>query len=158
MKKPALILARIIWIFWALSWTWGLATGNLVRPFHPLNFISSVSIITGVICIWPKKVVSHFIAAAAGIIASLIMGFQFSVLVYAFPTGSQIRTNWGPIEFEGTIALLMLFAPLFTLLTTSAIILWKSADEIDKKKEPNQSLQTTTMAVTDAAAQPPRQP
>jgi hypothetical protein len=26
------------------------------------------------------------------------------------------------------------------------------------KKEPNQSLQTTTMAVTDAAAQPPRQP
>jgi hypothetical protein len=27
-----------------------------------------------------------------------------------------------------------------------------------KKTEPNQSLQTTTMAVTDAAAQPPRQP
>jgi hypothetical protein len=27
-----------------------------------------------------------------------------------------------------------------------------------KKKKPNQSLQTTTMAVTDAAAQPPRQP
>jgi hypothetical protein len=27
-----------------------------------------------------------------------------------------------------------------------------------KKNEPNQSLQTTTMAVTDAAAQPPRQP
>jgi hypothetical protein len=27
-----------------------------------------------------------------------------------------------------------------------------------KKKAPNQSLQTTTMAVTDAAAQPPRQP
>jgi hypothetical protein len=26
------------------------------------------------------------------------------------------------------------------------------------KKEPNQSLQTTIMAVTDAAAQPPRQP
>ena len=28
----------------------------------------------------------------------------------------------------------------------------------DFKTEPNQSLQTTTMAVTDAAAQPPRQP
>jgi len=27
-----------------------------------------------------------------------------------------------------------------------------------EKKEPNQSLQTTIMAVTDAAAQPPRQP
>ena len=32
------------------------------------------------------------------------------------------------------------------------------ADINHEKKEPNQSLQTTTMAVTDAAAQPPRQP
>jgi hypothetical protein len=41
---------------------------------------------------------------------------------------------------------------------------WKKlADKLalrlaEEKTEPNQSLQTTTMAVTDAAAQPPRQP
>ena len=43
----------------------------------------------------------------------------------------------------------------YSLLALSVMIL---AVSIRRKKEPNQSLQTTIMAVTDAAAQPPRQP
>lgn len=139
MKKTALVLARIIWVLWALSWLWGLTTGNLVRTFHPVNLLTNVSIIAGSICVWPTKSVYQLIAGAAGITASLVMGFQFTMLLYAFPDGSQIRTNWGPIEFEGTISLVMFFTPLLILLITSAIILWSSADEIDQKKSPKQS-------------------
>jgi glucose uptake protein GlcU len=44
------------------------------------------------------------------------------------------------------------------ILTCIIFIISFIARNKKKKKEPNQSLQTTTMAVTDAAAQPPRQP
>ena len=47
---------------------------------------------------------------------------------------------------------------LVLLVTLLALVGWLRERYIEKKMKPNQALQTTIMAVTDAAAQPPRQP
>jgi hypothetical protein len=49
-------------------------------------------------------------------------------------------------------------APFIFALWPLALLRPKQFQTAVKNTEPNQSLQTTIMAVTDAAAQPPRQP
>jgi len=158
MKKYALIITRVIFIYWALPWIWSFATGSLIRPLHPVNLLFSLTLILGVICVWRKNSVFQLIAGASGVIASLAVLFQFSLLVYSFPSGGTYSTHFGSLEFEGAIALAITLIPPVLLCVCAAIILWNAADEIDRKKEPNQSPEPMPMAVTPPAAQEPRQP
>ena len=63
--------------------------------------------------------------------------------------------RWGLKDiriYQGVLGLGLLTGLSFSITSLVLIIL------AYRKKQPNQSLQTTIMAVTDAAAQPPRQP
>lgn len=139
MKKYALIITRLIFIYWALPWVWSFATGSLIRPLHPVNLLFSITLILGAICIWRKSTVFQLIAGASGVIASLAVLFQFSLMVYSFPSGATYSTHFGSIEFKDAIALAIILIPPVLLSICAAIILWNAVDEIDKKKGSNQA-------------------
>jgi len=82
-------------------------------------------------------------SASAGLPVILNFG-HIGALGYAFSMS-------GSIQLSGILFVFISYAAAIAAVVYIGT-------KYPEKKEPNQSLQTTTMAVTDAAAQPPRQP
>jgi hypothetical protein len=96
---------------------------------------------------WGSSIFLCLISPVAWAMVSLVMAFPSGLII------GQILKLSGRTYSDDFINS-ALTAP--TLLV--AILVAFFAHGQYTKKKPNQSLQTTTMAVTDAAAQPPRQP
>jgi hypothetical protein len=108
------------------------------------------SAFNGLIMIWGGPLCVLTIPAFLGAILWSVVLSRPSLIVFlnllALQSLNVALSREGSMEWMVIISLLAAVAADIFVLRTKP------------KTEPNQSLQTTTMAVTDAAAQPPRQP
>jgi glucan phosphoethanolaminetransferase (alkaline phosphatase superfamily) len=141
------LLAFFLFVsFWNAKWP----------AFAVLCFFTAILILLAR-TILKKERISRSVTAVAASVFWIAYGTLLSrrIIFMIQEGGMERRDGYGsPMAFLlGMISegfLLALPAMAFTLL---AVFYTEK-----KTTEPNQSLQTTTMAVTDAAAQPPRQP
>jgi hypothetical protein len=114
---------------------------------------------------WPSAYYLQSFPVIRGIVSVLgygIFGAGLWVFASNLFTSSITRRSYESLAVA-TLGLAIAYQSIYALLIIAVILAWiemRAHLGIEPKKttEPNQSLQTTTMAVTDAAAQPPRQP
>ena len=117
MKSLPLIILKGMLALLAVGWLWQLIRGDLVRPFHPVNLLIVASLISAAILIWIPK--ARILACAFATLYALVFGFQIATLIIAFPSGATFSSNYGPLQFEGFAAHVVIWVPLLLIVACS---------------------------------------
>ena len=127
--------SRVSWSILAFSWAWGIFTGSAVRPLHPVNLLASAALLVGAVTVWLNHPRAQLTSGLAGIASSAIMGIQYYVFSSMFGGDTEIRSNWGPFQFDGPVALFAYAGPPAVLFLASPVLVWKAANQLDRINE-----------------------
>ena len=133
MKSLSLVTLRVILTLLALGWLWQLKNGELIRPFHPINLLTSASLLLAAACIWVPA--TRIVASAAAIVYSAVFGFQITTLMIAFPSDATFSSNMGPFVFEGASAHIVIWTPLILLVVCGLITICKNKGRQNKSEQ-----------------------
>jgi hypothetical protein len=129
MRKIGKYILRAVWLLLLFAWIWNLSSGRAVQPLHPFNIILTAVVLIGTLTIWFSAHAARLLSSICGVIAAVMMGYQFWVVMTMFTgdTDVQFRASFGPFDFEGIAARAIVWLPTLLLLGLSAALLF---DEI----------------------------
>jgi len=121
------------------SWGWRICSGALpaAQLLRPVNLVGIILLLVGFLSIWVKRPWVTLISAICGILESALVGYMYYVTTNLIkgPGKMTITTELGPIEVSGLGGTLLFIGPPIILAIVSVVLLWTTADAIDKENE-----------------------